>query len=157
MESYLEHLVLETGAEEAILFERATFLTVTSVEAGAGEQNPYPDRHERLSNVIKTFKQSLSLVGPFSFLALQHTELIHCAVCRNYTNNPTTSHPFTEFALKAPRFNLILSRLTNNTYVLLVVPPGDTDIECARLNIMMARERFVRLDVGMGNREPDRT
>lgn len=59
MQNYLEGLVYETGAEEAILFERATFLTVTSVKSKVGEQNPYPDRHERLSNVIKTFKHSL--------------------------------------------------------------------------------------------------
>lgn len=71
-------------------------------------------------------------------------------MCRDYTNNPTTSHPFAEFVLKAPRFNLIISRLTGNTYLLLCLPPGDMDMECARLNIMMARQRFVNMGVSRG-------
>jgi len=64
--------------------------------------------------------------------------------------------------LKAPRFNLIISRLTNNTYLLLCLPPGDIDMECARLNIMMARQRFANIGVGGGagsgrRREDDRS
>lgn len=67
---------------------------------------------------------------------------------RNYTNSPSTSNPFTEFVIKAPRFNLIISRLTNNTYVLVVLPPGETDLQCARFNIMVARSTFASQDVG---------
>ena len=59
MERYLAGLSRETEAEEVILFERSTFLTVTNVTSKMGERNPYADRQERLSNVIKTFKHSL--------------------------------------------------------------------------------------------------
>ena len=59
MERYLAGLSRETEAEEVILFERSTFLTVTNVTSKTGERNPYADRQERLSNVIKTFKHSL--------------------------------------------------------------------------------------------------
>jgi Ras-related GTP-binding protein A/B len=59
MKNYLDGLLQETSGEEAILFERATFLVVTSVTNEVGARNPYPDRHERLSNIIKTFKHSL--------------------------------------------------------------------------------------------------
>lgn len=60
MEKGLRTLSAETRAEEVVLFERATFLTVLSVVGKVGERNPYADRQERLSNVIKTFKHSLS-------------------------------------------------------------------------------------------------
>lgn len=60
IEWYLSKLADATEAEEIVLFERVTFLTVTSVTSKFGDQNPYYDRYERLSNIIKTFKNSLS-------------------------------------------------------------------------------------------------
>lgn len=66
---------------------------------------------------------------------------------RKYTHSSTASHPFAEIAIKAPRFNLILARLTNNTYVLVILPPGDLEIELSRFNIMAAKDRFVELDI----------
>lgn len=63
IESYLRNLADVTDAEELILFERTTFLTVTSYTSKAGSKNPYPDRYERLSNIMKTFKNSLAYVS----------------------------------------------------------------------------------------------
>ena len=60
IEWYLKQLAEACEAEEIILFESVTFLTVTSVTSEIGKRNPYKDRQERLSNIIKTFKQSLS-------------------------------------------------------------------------------------------------
>ena len=65
---YLRSLSEETNAEEVVLFERATFLTVERVVTSIGERNPYEDREERLSNVIKTFKHSLSYVLSFELM-----------------------------------------------------------------------------------------
>lgn len=62
IEWYLTKLAEATEAEEIVLFERVTFLTVTSVTSQLGNRNPYYDRYERLSNIIKTFKNSLSYV-----------------------------------------------------------------------------------------------
>lgn len=47
-------------AEEVVLFEQNTFLTVTRAGSEVGDENPNTDRYERLSNIIKTFKASLS-------------------------------------------------------------------------------------------------
>ena len=147
IDGYLHDLARETRAEEIILFERATFLTVTNVTSELGERNSYSDRQERLSNVIKTFKHSLSLVAP-SWLASWTSILCWPRVDhRKYTHSSTASHPFTEIAIKAPRFNLILARLTNNTYVLVILPPGGLEIELSRFNIMAAKDRFVELDI----------
>ena len=68
IEGYLNHLAEAIEAEEAVLFEKTTFLTVMSVQTERGRNNPYLDRHERLSNIIKTFKHSMALVngGPLA-------------------------------------------------------------------------------------------
>lgn len=60
IENYLRKLAEVTDAEEIVLFESTTFLTVTSVTSEVGVINPHPDRFEKLSNVIKTFKQTLA-------------------------------------------------------------------------------------------------
>ena len=60
IERYLTRLSDATDAEEIVLFERVTFLTVTSVTSKFGHRNPYNNRYEQLSNIIKTFKNSLS-------------------------------------------------------------------------------------------------
>ena len=60
IEEYLKQLAEAIEAEEVILFERTTFLAVMSVTTATGSQNPYRDRFERLSNVLKAFKHSVS-------------------------------------------------------------------------------------------------
>ncbi|MCJ1409417.1 GTP-binding protein gtr1 [Ptychographa xylographoides] len=124
IEEYLGQLAEAIEAEEVILFERTTFLTVMSVTSEIGHQNPYVDRYEKLSNIIKTFKHALA----------------------TFTSSSTSSHQFHEFFIQTPRFNLIIDKLTNNTFVLAVLPPGDAELNCTRINIATAREEFTKLD-----------
>ncbi|CAG8887313.1 unnamed protein product [Penicillium nalgiovense] len=56
IERFLTAFAKKINAEEVILFERSTFLTVTSVTSEVGDLNPIYDRHERLSNIMKAFK-----------------------------------------------------------------------------------------------------
>ena len=65
---------------------------------------------------------------------------------RNFSNSSTSSHQFIEFTIKTPRFNLIIARLTTNTYVLIVLPPGEAELECTRLNVLSAKDEFSQLD-----------
>ena len=123
IKNYLSKLAQATRAEEVVLFERATFLKVVNVTTEVGYENPYSDRFERLSNLIKTFKHSLQV----------------------YTGQGA-SHPFGEFTISCPRFNLVLSRLTPNTYVLVVLPPGELDLVNTRLNVMGVRDGLTELD-----------
>jgi Ras-related GTP-binding protein A/B len=71
IEGYLERFADIIEAEEVVLFERTTFLVVCHVsggkriDIGKPDQtlvigNPNNDRFERISNIIKTFKHSLS-------------------------------------------------------------------------------------------------
>ena len=65
---------------------------------------------------------------------------------RSFSNSNSSSHQFIEFTIKTPRFNLIVARLTTNTYVLVVFPPGEAELECTRLNVLSAKDEFSQLD-----------
>lgn len=120
IERFLSAFAKKIDAEEVILFERSTFLTVTSVTSEVGELNPIYDRHERLSNIMKAFK--------------------HCAA-RNTLTTPASAG-FVVMHTKTPQFNIFLGRFTDNTYIFIVVPPGEAAYNCAVLNTMLAREGF---------------
>lgn len=120
IERFLSAFAKKIDAEEVILFERSTFLTVTSVSSEVGDLNPIYDRHERLSNIMKAFK--------------------HCAA-RNTLTTPASAG-FVVMHTKTPQFNIFLGRFTDNTYIFLVVPPGEAAYNCAVLNTMLAREGF---------------
>lgn len=60
IESQLEALGILIEAEELLLFERTSFLVVSSWTSDEGQSNPTSDRQERISNILKHFKQSIS-------------------------------------------------------------------------------------------------
>ncbi|KAL1970891.1 hypothetical protein VTN77DRAFT_2725 [Rasamsonia byssochlamydoides] len=122
IERFLSAFAKKIDAEEVILFERSTFLTVTSFASDTGSMNPIYDRHERLSNIMKAFK--------------------HCAA-RN-THTTPASAGFLVMHTKTPQFNVFLGRFTDNTYIFVVVPPGEAAYNCAVLNTMLAREGFAK-------------
>ncbi|KAI9878909.1 MAG: GTP-binding protein gtr1 [Pleopsidium flavum] len=125
IENYLRQLADVTNAEEIVLFESTTFLTVTSVTSKIGAMNPHKDRFEKLSNVIKTFKQTLS----------------------NHTGTPSSSPQINEWAIKLQMVTIYIARLTASTYVLVVGPPGEAEFNCLKVNVQIAKEDFVKLDL----------
>ncbi|EXJ93438.1 hypothetical protein A1O1_01830 [Capronia coronata CBS 617.96] len=122
IERFLQAFAKQLSAEEIVLFERSTFLTVTNVVTEYGEDNPHPDRHERISNIFKTYK---------------HT------VARN-TRTTAASAGFILFKVQTQRFNCFLARFTDNTYIYVVIPPGEAAFNCAVLNTLMARDAFAK-------------
>ncbi|KIW68695.1 hypothetical protein PV04_04619 [Phialophora macrospora] len=120
IERFLEAFAKQLKAEEIVLFERSTFLTVTNVVTHFGEDNDNVDRHERISNIMKSYK---------------HT------AARN-TRTTAASAGFLLYKVQTPRFNCFLARFTENTYIFVVVPPGEAAFNCAVLNTMMARDAF---------------
>ena len=76
--------------------------------------------------------------------------LVFLTNLRNFTSSSTSSHQFNEFYIKTPRFNLIIAKLTNNTFVLAVLPPGEAELNCTRINIATARDEFTGYDVDRG-------
>jgi Ras-related GTP-binding protein A/B len=127
IEKFLQAFAKQLHAEEIVLFERSTFLMVTNVftnaiNSGKPHDNPNPDRYERISNIMKSYK---------------HT------VARNTRTTPASAG-FLLFKVQTPSFNCFLARFTANTYIYLVVPPGEAAFNCAVLNTMMARNVFAK-------------
>ena len=111
-------------AEEVLLFERSSFLVVSSWCSEIGGLNPTTDRFERLSNIIKNFKQTTS----------------------RYTGTPKSAEQFSLFEMKLTNFSMFLIKFTTNTYLLVALPPGEERFNCAMLNCYSARKEFEDLD-----------
>ena len=124
IEKHLGSLGKIIEAEEVLLFERSSFLVVSSWASKIGAMNPTTDRFERLSNIIKNFKQTTS----------------------RYTGTPKSAEQFVVFELKMARFSLFIVKFTTNTYLLVALPPGEERFNCAMENVMIARKQFEDLD-----------
>ncbi|KAF4589216.1 GTP-binding protein GTR1 [Ophiocordyceps camponoti-floridani] len=125
IERNLANLGLAIEAEELLLFERTSFLAVSSWTSPEGLRNPTEDRLERMSNIMKHFKQSIS----------------------RFTGTPRNAEQFIRMEHKAGlRFNLFILKFTTNTYLMVVLPPGEARFNAAMLNCQIAIEHFRFLD-----------
>lgn len=62
IETRLRQLAEIIDARELIMYERTTCLIVSHVTRGFEQNNPFHDRFERISNILKLHKQSLAYV-----------------------------------------------------------------------------------------------
>ncbi|RFU30741.1 hypothetical protein B7463_g5615, partial [Scytalidium lignicola] len=124
IERHLSSLGTLIQAEEVLLFERSSFLVVSSWVSKIGELNPTTDRFERLSNIIKNFKQSTS----------------------RYTGTPKSAEQFILFELKLSFFSMFIVKFTTNTYLAVILPPGEERFNAAVENAKLARKEFEDLD-----------
>jgi Ras-related GTP-binding protein A/B len=60
IETLLRQLAEVIDARELILYERTTCLMVTHVTRGSEADNPFTDRFERISSILKTHKHSMA-------------------------------------------------------------------------------------------------
>lgn len=125
IERNLADLGVAIEAEEILLFERTSFLAVSSWTSQEGHRNPTEDRLERMSNILKHFKQSIS----------------------RFTGTPRNAEQFVRLEHKAgTRFSLFILKFTTNTYLMVVLPPGEARFNAAMLNCQIAIEHFKFLD-----------
>lgn len=124
IETHLSSLGTLIQAEEVLLFERSSFLVVSSWVSSIGENNITSDRFERLSNIIKNFKQSTS----------------------RYTGTPKSAEQFMLFEIKLALFSMFIVKFTTNTYLAVVLPPGEERFNAALENAKLARKEFENLD-----------
>lgn len=82
IEALLEQLAEVIDARELILYERTTCLTVAHVTRKTEEPNPFTDRFERISSILKTHKQSMAYV--------HHTLLYPMKTDTNFLLTPST-------------------------------------------------------------------
>jgi len=133
IEKHLGNLGKLIMAEEVMLFERSSFLVVSSWCSSIGSENHTPDRFERLSNIIKNFKQSTS----------------------RYTGTPKSAEQFVMMDLKMLNFSMFVVKFTTNTYLAVILPPSEERFNAAVENCRIARAEFEGLD-GPARKSVDR-
>jgi Ras-related GTP-binding protein A/B len=125
IETQLASLGVAIDADEILLFERTSFLVVSKWTSREGDRNPYGDRFERMSNILKSWK---------------HT-------CSKYTGTPRNAEQFSDFEYKmGTTFSMFATKFTTNTYILVCMPPGEARFNSAKLNVAAARTWFKFLD-----------
>lgn len=132
IEALLEQLAEVIDARELILYERTTCLTVAHVTRTTEDSNPFTDRFERISSILKTHKQSMA----------------------KHTNIPAGSANFAEMQIKTGRFMFFITRLTENTNLAVAIPPSEQVFNSARVNIFQVRPKFAELDIAAKTRPP---
>nr|POE72855.1 ras-related gtp-binding protein a [Quercus suber] len=125
IEGMLAKLAGLLDARELILYERTTCLVVTHITRGQENNNPYTDRFERISSILKTHKHSMA----------KHTGAMASEVS------------FAEMQIKTGDFMFLITRLTENTNLAVVMPSDEAAFNTARINVQLARREFAHLDI----------
>ncbi|KAH0297394.1 hypothetical protein KCU71_g13415, partial [Aureobasidium melanogenum] len=97
--------------------------------------NPHPDRFERLSSILKSHKHSVA----------------------KHTGMPAGSANFAELQIKTGEFMFLITRLSENTNLAVVMGSGEAMYNAARINIANARDKFAELDIASKSREKAET
>lgn len=111
--SQLSEFASICGAEEIVLFERATFLVISDYSNLSSELY---DRHrfERISNIIKQFKLSCS----------------------------KTQSQFQGMEVRNSLFSAFIDMFTGNTYIMIIMAGSSIPTTLTQLNIAAARKHF---------------
>jgi len=120
--SHMTEFMNTIGAEEVILFERATFLDIAhTARDGPDTLKKDVHRFERLSNIIKMFKLSCLKSGK----QLQNMQVHNSD------------------------FDAFLDEFTKNTYIMVIVADKQVHKAATSLNIRNARSHFEKLLQGI--------
>ncbi|GAA5890786.1 hypothetical protein JCM8208_003047 [Rhodotorula glutinis] len=119
LRSHLTSFLSLSSASEIVLFERTTFLVISSVtnEDDAKDTEWDERRFERISTMVKAFK-------------------LGCSKIRS---------PFSSLNITTPHYSAVLDALTPETYI-LVVARGHVQPASIELNIRLARPHFAKLE-----------
>jgi Ras-related GTP-binding protein A/B len=125
IESMLQKLAELLDARELILYERATCLVVTHITREGEVRNPYTDRFERISSILKTHKHSMA----------------------KHTGTMASEVSFAEMQIKTGQFMFFITRLTENCNLAVVMSSKEAAFNSARVNVQLARQEFAHLDI----------
>jgi Ras-related GTP-binding protein A/B len=106
IESHLESFSELLSAEEVVLFERTTFLVVSHISRPSQGQILDPQRFEKVSSIIKSFKLSCGYHSP-----LTHSK----------PNSRKLNSEFLSFELRTGAFSAFIDRLTPTTQIMIII------------------------------------
>jgi len=113
LETQLDDFAGICGADEVVLFEKATFLVISHVSTLSTEKYD-SHRFERISNIIKQFKLSCS----------------------------KTQSNFQGMEVRNSHFSAFIDVFTGNTYMMVIMMRPDVSTTLTHLNIAAARKHF---------------
>lgn len=113
LETQLDDFAGICGADEVVLFEKATFLVISHVSTLSTEKYD-SHRFERISNIIKQFKLSCS----------------------------KTQSNFQGMEVRNSHFSAFIDIFTGNTYMMVIMMRPDVSTTLTHLNIAAARKHF---------------
>ena len=125
IEGMLQRLAHLLDARELILYERTTCLVVTHITRDAEKGNPFADRFERISSILKTHKHSMA----------------------KHTGTMASEVSFAEMQIKTGAFMFFITRLTENTNLAVVMSSDESAFNSARVNVQLAKREFAHLDI----------
>lgn len=120
IQEHLQHFTDGSESEEVVLFEKATFLTVSHASHSTTSRFEFkdPDRFERMSNTIKLFQLS----------------------CARAAGNSVES-----IELQTSDFHAFIYEFTSTTYIMVIVSDSDIKPAATLMNIKLARPHFEKL------------
>lgn len=134
IEGMLQKLAHLLDARELILYERTTCLVITHITRDAEKGNPFADRFERISSILKTHKHSMA----------------------KHTGTMASEVSFAEMQIKTGAFMFFITRLTENTNLAVVMPSDEGAFNSARVNVQLAKREFAHLDIVDDKKGKDR-
>ncbi|GAA5939710.1 hypothetical protein JCM10213_007770 [Rhodosporidiobolus nylandii] len=150
LRTHLSTFLTLSSASEIVLFEKTTFLVISSVTAGAakdgagevraleaGDGKGAGEKGERDSEEVKGWDE-------------RRFERISTMVKAFKTGCSKIRAPFTSLTVSTPHYTAVLDALTPETYILMVAP-AEIQPAALELNIRLARPHFAKLEaIGMG-------
>jgi Ras-related GTP-binding protein A/B len=144
IEAHLKSFAELVSAEEVVLFERTTFLVVSHVSQPFQGEILDPQRFEKVSSIIKSFKLSCGCTSPLKLTS----------------DGRKLNSEFMSFELRTGAFSAFIDRLTPTTQIMIVIAdptigifPFDglwilIVIESAAtlMNLSVARKHFEKLE-----------
>lgn len=121
----LQSLADTLDAREVILYERTTCLVVTQITRDIEQSNPYTDRFERISSILKAHKHSMA----------------------RHTGAMVSEVSFAEMHIKSGPFMFFISHLTDSTNLAVVLSSDRGAFDTARATIQRAKLEFAHLDI----------
>jgi len=126
LRAHLNSFLVLSSASEIVLFERTTFLVISSVtnDKDAPDAEWDERRFERISTMVKAFKLGCSCVFHLAIAAVStETGLLTRSPAMLFTSSFAGSKirsPFSSLAITTPRYTAVLDALTPETYILVV-------------------------------------
>ncbi|KAL8612340.1 hypothetical protein ACOMHN_020159 [Nucella lapillus] len=142
LEANLSHFGEIIDADEVLLFERATFLVISS-----SVRKPHRDDHrfEKISNIIKQFKLSCSKMAA-SFQSMEVSNSSFAAFIDIFTTNTYIMVILSDPTIPEFSFAAFIDIFTTNTYIMVILSDPTIPSAATLINIKNARKYFERLE-----------